>query len=147
MPADSLPLQLTLPSELRFLAVAKAFIESVCDAGRFDPDATDAIVAAMHEAISNVIRHAHRDRPEARLQIACVLSDEAMVMEILDEGEPFDVDSVPRLDPVAMRLGGRGVYLMRRLMDELSSRPREGGGNILRMVKRRSRHSAPSECN
>jgi serine/threonine-protein kinase RsbW len=137
MPADSLPLTLTLPSELRFLTVAKAYIESVCDAGRFDAESTDAIVAAVHEAVSNVIRHAHRDRPEALLQIACVLTDEAMILEVRDEGEPFDVDSVPRLDPGAMRLGGRGVFLMRRLLDELSSRPREGGGNVLRMVKRR----------
>lgn len=137
MAADSLPLTLVLPSELRFLTVAKAFMESVCEAGRFDAEATDAIVAAVHEAISNVIRHAHLDRPDALVQIACVLTDEAMVLEVGDEGEPFDVDSVPRLDPGAMRLGGRGVFLMRRLMDELSSHPREGGGNVLRMVKRR----------
>ena len=108
MPADSLPLTLTLPSELRFLTVAKAYIESVCEAGRFDTESTDAIVAAVHEAISNVIRHAHCDRPEALLQIACVLTDEAMILEVRDEGEPFDVDSVPRLNPGAMRWEAEG---------------------------------------
>jgi anti-sigma regulatory factor (Ser/Thr protein kinase) len=43
---------------------------------------------------------------------------------------------VPHLDPGEVRVGGRGIFLMRQLMDELSSQPRSQGGNILRMVKR-----------
>ena len=55
---------------------------------------------------------------------------------MLDEGAPFDLDAVPYLDPAELRLGGRGVFLMRTLMDELSCQPREQRGNTLRMVKR-----------
>jgi len=56
MANDVQPLTLTLPSDLRLLGVARAFIEAVCLAGRLAPDTTEAIVLAFHEAISNVIR-------------------------------------------------------------------------------------------
>jgi len=57
-------------------------------------------------------------------------------VRIIDEGPPFDLNTVPHLDPGEVRVGGRGIFLMRQLMDELSSQPRSQGGNILRMVKR-----------
>ena len=43
---------------------------------------------------------------------------------------------MPHLDPAEVRIGGRGVFLMRKLMDELSCQPRGERGNTLRMVKR-----------
>jgi serine/threonine-protein kinase RsbW len=146
MPPDSLPLTLTLPSDLRLLSVARAFLEAICHAGRFNPEATDAIVLAAHEAISNVIRHAHRDHPEALLQIHCYLSPDRLEIHLLDEGAPFDLAAVPNLDPAEVRLGGRGVFLMRTLMDELSCEPRSGHGNLLRMVKHCGSNPRILEC-
>jgi anti-sigma regulatory factor (Ser/Thr protein kinase) len=43
-----------------------------------------------------------------------------------------------------LRIGGRGVFLMRALMDELSCQPRGEGGNTLRMFKRCTRPSPQS---
>ncbi len=146
MVSDSLPLTLSIPSDLRMLSVARAFIEAVCHAARLDQAASDAIVMALHEAISNVIRHAHRDRPESLLQIRCYLSADRVEIHILDEGEPFDLGAVPNLDPAEERLGGRGVFLMRTLMDELSCQPRGERGNILRMVKLCGQKSRLWEC-
>jgi serine/threonine-protein kinase RsbW len=140
------PLTLTLPSNLRVLSLARAFIEAVCQVCELDRSTTHAIVLATGEAVSNIIRHAHHDRPEAQLQVQCYLHPDAVEILLYDEGAPFDIVGVPHLDPGELRLGGRGVYLMRALMDELSCRPREGGGNVLRMVKRRRDHSDLREC-
>jgi len=140
------PLTLTLPSDLRLLSVARAFIEAVCSAGRLDPDSTEAIVLALHEAISNVIRHAHHDQPEAQLQIDCYLTHDRVEVQVLDEGEPFNLAAVPELDPAELRIGGRGVYLMRTLMDEVTCQPRGQRGNILRMVKWSHRNRSRRGC-
>jgi len=137
---------LVLPSELRLLPVARAFVEALCQAGRLDQAATSAVVLAVHEALSNVIRHAHRDRPGAPLQINCLLCRDRVEVQVLDEGEPFNLAAVPHLDPSEVRLGGRGIFLMRRLMDELSCQPRGERGNILRMVKRCGGNSLLPEC-
>jgi serine/threonine-protein kinase RsbW len=140
------PLVLTVPSELRFLSVARAFVESLCLAHQLDTDDASAIVLALHEAVSNVMRHAHRDRPEALVHIHCHFEPDRLEIDILDDGAPFDLGAVPLLDPAELRIGGRGVFLMRALMDEVSCRPRAAGGNVLRLVKRWRSASRLSHC-
>lgn len=130
------PLTLTIPSDLRMLPVARAFVEAVGEAAGLDPSTIYTLVLVTGEAVSNAIRHAHRDRPEAQLQLQCHLRADGFEINLLDEGEPFDLGAVPDLDPAEMRVGGRGVFLMRTLLDELISQPRGERGNTLRMVKR-----------
>jgi len=137
--AEAYPFSLTIPSELRLLPVARQFVEAVCQAGGFDSAAVNAVVLAVNEAAGNVIRHAHRDRPTTPLLLQCRLVADGIEVQILDEGPTFDLNTVPRLDPGEVRVGGRGVYLMRQLMDELTCEPRAQGGNLLRMVKRAPR--------
>ena len=135
MPSEP-PWCLTIPSDLRLLALARAFVEGVCHVAGLDEKATNAIVMATDEATNNVIRHAHCGHPEAPLQIQCFFCPEGIEVRLLDEGAPFDLAAVPHLDPAELRVGGRGVFLMRALMDELSCQPRGERGNTLRMVKR-----------
>lgn len=136
------PWTLTISSDLRLLALARSFVEAVCRVAGFDEKATHAIILATDEATNNVMRHAHRDQPDAPVQIQCFFWPDGIEIRVLDEGEPFDLDSVPNLDPSELRVGGRGVFLMRALMDELSCQPRGERGNTLRMVKRCPRQSA-----
>jgi serine/threonine-protein kinase RsbW len=140
------PLTLTIPSDLRMLSVARAFIEAVCQVNSLDKATTHAVVLASSEAVSNVIRHAHRNKPDAQLQIHCQLDGDRIEICLLDEGDPFDLAAVPHLDPSEIRVGGRGVFLMRALMDELSCQPRQERGNTLRMVKRCGRAFRARDC-
>jgi serine/threonine-protein kinase RsbW len=135
MAADPAPWCLTIASDLRLLALARAFIEGVCQSAGCDAKATDAIVMATDEAVNNIIRHAHHGHPEANIQIQCFLHPDRIEVRLLDEGAPFDLSAVPALNPAEMRIGGRGVFLMRALMDELDCQPRGEHGNTLRMVK------------
>lgn len=137
------PMTLSVPSDLAVLPVIRAFVESACRLGKLDQKATDAIVLASNEAASNVIRHAHASRPEMSLQLQCVLLEDAIEVSLHDEGAPFNVCEVPHLNPSELRVGGRGVFLMRALVDELVCSARANGGNTLRMVKRRCRVTHP----
>jgi serine/threonine-protein kinase RsbW len=137
MAESAAPWSLTIASDLRMLAVARSFVEAACLAAGFDENTTHAIVLAADEAVNNVIRHAHQNRPDAFVHIQCLLRPDGIEIHLMDEGEPFDVTAVPHMDPGELRVGGRGVFLMRSLMDELSCQPRDSGGNLLRMVKRR----------
>lgn len=138
------PLMLTLPGDLSTLPIARNFVSSVCQAAGLDRSTTDAVVLAANEAVGNVIRHAHRDRPGTPFQIHCYVRSDSIEIQLLDEGDPFDLAAVPQLDPAELRLGGRGVFLMRRVMDEISCESRGlGRGNLLRMVKRYRRDSPP----
>ena len=135
MAPDPPPWSLTIPSDLRLLALARAFVEAICQVAGFDERATHAVVLATDEATNNVIRHAHADRPDNPLQIQCFIRPEGIEIRIHDEGDPFDLDAVEPLDPAECRAGGRGVFIMRKLMDELTCEPRPQHGNTLRMFK------------
>jgi serine/threonine-protein kinase RsbW len=130
------PWSLTIASDLRLLALVRSFVEGVCQVAGCDEKTTDAIVMATDEATNNIMRHAHRDHPESTINIQCFLHPDHIELYLLDEGAPFDLAAVPHLDPSELRVGGRGVFLMRALMDELSCQPRGERGNTLRMVKR-----------
>jgi serine/threonine-protein kinase RsbW len=134
--AATAPWTLTLASDLRLLPLARSFVEAVCQVAGFDEQSTHAVVLATDEATNNVMRHAHHGNPNAQLQIQCYFCPDGIEIHIHDEGAPFDLSAVPHLDPAELRVGGRGIYLMRRLMDELTCQPRGERGNTLRMVKR-----------
>jgi serine/threonine-protein kinase RsbW len=146
MASKPTPWTLTIPSDLRLLALARSFVEAVCQVAGLDEGATNAIVMATDEATNNVMRHAHRDQPDAPVQIQCFFCPDGLEVRLLDEGAPFDLAAVPHLDPAELRVGGRGVFLMRALMDELSCQPRGERGNTLRMVKRCPRPQPSAEA-
>jgi anti-sigma regulatory factor (Ser/Thr protein kinase) len=135
MPSDQVPFAIKLPSDLHLLTLARTFVETICQKLICDDCFCGAIQLATHEALQNIIRHAHGGRCDAVFEIQVVPLNEGVEIRLLDEGERFDVTNVPHLDPAEMRIGGRGVFLMRRLMDEVVSEPRRPHGNILRLVK------------
>ena len=134
---DGPSFSLALPSELRMLSVARSFVEAVCQAYRLDRTTTHALVIVTGEAVTNIVRHAHQNRPGSQMEMHLELLAQSVVITFRDEGDPFDLEAVPALPPGELRIGGRGIYLMRTLMDELTCEPRSAGpGNVLRMVKR-----------
>lgn len=135
MPVDRPLFVLTLPSDLRLLPLARTFVESVCRCMGFDNCFIDAVQLAAHEGLRNIIRHAHEDRVEAQFEIQVEPFDGGVEVRLLDEGRPFDIAAVPHLEPGELRIGGRGVFLMRRLVDEIRSEARRPVGNVLRLVK------------
>jgi serine/threonine-protein kinase RsbW len=133
---ESLCPTLTIPSNPRMLSVARAFVEAVCVARQVDRNTIQALVLATGEAVTNVVRHAHRDQPDLSFEIQCRVGQETVEVVVCDQGEPFDITQVPHLNPGELRVGGRGVYLMRVLMDEMICQPIGPRGNRLRLVKR-----------
>jgi len=96
------------------------------------------IEVALREALLNAVIHGNREDPSKHiyLRVRC-RADGEVSMAIRDEGAGFDIGSVP--DPTApehrMSTHGRGIYLMRALMDEVSF---EEGGTVVHMRKRPS---------
>ena len=128
---------LTLPSDLRMLSVARAFVEAVCQACSMERALLHALVMATGEAVTNIVRHAHRELPHAEMQIHIEIRADGVALCFFDQGQPFDIAAVPQLPPGELRIGGRGVFLLRTLMDEVACQPRpDQPGNALRLFKR-----------
>jgi len=98
----------------------------------------DDIELALQEALLNAVIHGNKEDPFKRVYITVRCSPDGDVhIKISDEGAGFDLASVP--DPTAgenlLRISGRGIFLMRTLMDEVSF---DHGGSVVQMRKRGS---------
>src|SRR5207237_5965244 len=103
---------LTLPSEPRMLSVARSFVEAACQAHRLERQLVHALVLVTGEAFTNIVRHAHRNVPQAQMEIRLQILPDAIALTFQAEGEPVDLSAVPDLAPGELRIGGRGHYLM-----------------------------------
>jgi serine/threonine-protein kinase RsbW len=130
-------LVLTLPAEVRWLAAARRVVESVAQLAGLGQRDVYEVVLAVHEACANAIEHGYAGRPGQSLVVTCRLSEPGLEIRIRDSGQPFDIAGAPELPPDELREGGRGVFLIRRLMDEVESHRSPDGTNELRMLRRR----------
>jgi serine/threonine-protein kinase RsbW len=96
-----------------------------------------AVRLALEEAVVNAIKHGHQHDPSKVVRVAYRVSSERVVLEIEDEGPGFQPDEVPDpLDPENLeRACGRGVFLMRHYMNEVTFNER---GNCVTLCKWRS---------
>jgi anti-sigma regulatory factor (Ser/Thr protein kinase) len=96
------------------------------------------VQTAVDEACTNIIQHAYAGKGGV-IAISCQLQDNHIVITITDRGMPFDPGSVPPPDLEAdlnhRRVGGLGMYLMRKLMDDVSYEFDAEKGNKLTMRK------------
>jgi anti-sigma regulatory factor (Ser/Thr protein kinase) len=93
---------------------------------------------ALEEVLTNVISYGYQDSNEHQIIIRICLENGELTAVVEDDGQPFNPLEVPEPDlektleerPV----GGLGIYLTRKLMDELEYK-QQGGKNILVMKK------------
>jgi anti-sigma regulatory factor (Ser/Thr protein kinase) len=129
---------------LEHLARVTEFVEDCAD--RFDLAAKKKLGAliAVEEAFVNICSYAYPEG-EGEVELVCTREGEALVLEIVDAGRPFDVLSLPDPDTTSdimdREIGGLGVHFIRKLTDEVNYR-RENGRNILRMLFKRTQEGA-----
>jgi serine/threonine-protein kinase RsbW len=97
------------------------------------------LVWSLNEIVTNVIEHGYKG--EAGI-VEITLSREGsdFILQVRDEAPVFDPDTVPQPDltlALSKRpMGGLGLYVTKKLVDSLSHRSNEKGGNEITLVKR-----------
>ncbi|GAB4537387.1 MAG: hypothetical protein Kow0063_24100 [Anaerolineae bacterium] len=106
-----------------------------------DKDAIYAVEMAVDEACTNIIEHAYGGEGRGDIECTCEVNCDKLVVTLRDYGRSFNPSSVPEPDIQAAledrQEGGLGVYLIRKLMDEVHFEFTPDAGNILTMVKRK----------
>ncbi len=95
------------------------------------------LTLAVDEACQNVIRHGYGGDEAGRMILEAREQGENLVFFLRDFAPPVDVSQVRPRDLDDVRPGGLGTHLMREVLDDVGFvPPPDGGGNLLRMVKR-----------
>ena len=96
------------------------------------------VPVALTEALSNAILRGNREDPQKRVHVRAFVTIGQLVIEVRDEGRGFDIDDCTR-DPTrpenVEREDGRGLYLMRQLMDSVERY--DDQGNVVRLTLKR----------
>ncbi len=96
------------------------------------------IPVALSEALSNAIICGNREDPQKHVRLRATVSDTALVFDIVDEGRGFemsDVSNDPTTEESIEAEDGRGVFLMRKLMDRVEQF--KGPNNVVRLTLNR----------
>lgn len=124
--------KLEIRSDLDELAGVRLFIRNFCKTvpeNSFDPEQTDKLEIAVTEVVTNIIRHAYKNKKNSRIILEAVLYDEKLVLTVYDWGCEFDPDKVPPPEFDGSKYGGFGVFIIRESVDEVTYSRNDKGRN------------------
>ena len=128
-------------AKFEYLDEIRDFVGAVARDGGFGEKDVYNIQLATDEAASNIIEHAYEGVSDGVLDLSCGMEKELIRITLIDYGVPFDPSAIPMPDLKAdlsdRKIGGLGIFLMRKLMDEVHYEPRDDKSNVLTMIKRK----------
>lgn len=104
-------------TEVEGSCVVREISQEMCDAG-YSERSLFSMTTALVEAIVNAIKHGHGHDYNKTVETRYCVDASRVLVEVEDEGNGFDPDSVP--DPTAPenleRTSGRGIMMMQQLL-------------------------------
>ena len=114
-------IKLEIPSLTENIRIIESFIDNAKDKYNIDDDIYGNIMIAVTESVNNAIRHGNALQNNKNVFISLNLEQEIITFTVQDQGPGFDFQNLP--DPTAPenldKPGGRGIFLMKHLADEV----------------------------
>ena len=125
--------KIQIPSLIENIRVIESFIDNSKDEFEFEDDIYGNIMVAVTESVNNAIRHGNKFDKDKNVYLTLQVEDNKLLFEVEDEGPGFDYENLP--DPTAPENlespGGRGIFLMRNLCDEVNF---DNNGKKVRLI-------------
>lgn len=126
-----------LDSALESVDSAETAVLEAAERLGFDEDSLHQIGMAVRESMVNAVVHGNRYNARKKVHLSIATGEDGLTVTIVDEGEGFDLSSLP--DPLAeenlLRQSGRGILLIQAFVDEFQVRRVQPNGTEVRMVK------------
>jgi serine/threonine-protein kinase RsbW len=129
---------LRMDAQLENLSAIRDFVEEIAARLNVVPAAIPNVVLAVDEMVTNIIVHGYQGRAGS-IEVDVTTRGDALIVQLRDQAPPFDPTTVPPPDlsvPFGDRPpGGLGIYLTRRVMDDVQHRVTAAQGNDLTLIK------------
>lgn len=134
-------IELEIPNDVREIERVVELVRRECEFMQFgEHQLMLNVPVALTEALSNAILRGNQDDPGKRVRVHARVDRVTLVVEVTDEGAGFDMDECT-IDPTTPdhleNEYGRGLFLMRKLMDSVE-RFSARAGNVVRLTLRRA---------
>ncbi|MFA6234380.1 MAG: ATP-binding protein [Bacteroidota bacterium] len=117
--------------------MVEAFVLELNDAMSLDESVLDRIMISITEVVNNAIIHGNKADAGKQVHLRCTCFDDRIDFTVRDEGEGFHPDSLP--DPLhennLLKEGGRGVLIIRSMMDTVEFRSGESGMEVFLSIR------------
>lgn len=114
-------IRIDIPALSENIRMIESFIDNAKDKYKLDDDIYGNIMIAVTEAVNNAIKHGSQNDSTKNVSLSLSLEQGLIKFKIEDEGGGFDHDNLP--DPTSPenieKPGGRGIFLMKHLSDEV----------------------------
>ena len=134
-----LSVDIEVPNQTRYLRLIGDIAEQI--ARDLDVANGDCDTLAYHlnlvltEAVTNAIEHGSPGDPNNTVRICISIEDKNLCVRVYDRGQGFDLESVSTPEFADLEEHGRGIFVIRSLMDSVEYRKTDGG-NVLEMRKK-----------
>jgi len=127
---------ITIRARLEDVALAGLSIRAVSAFELFSQDDAMLIELAVCEALNNAIIHGLTDKPDESVKLEIAHASDRIVFRISDcgPGIPEGIDNIGHVQEKSMASGGRGIAIMREVMDSVTYE-RSKGRSILKLEK------------
>ena len=125
-------LTLALPRDAMSVPVVRRILKASLETLGVVDDCVSDIEVALTEACSNVLHHA---AGEEEYEISCGVNGSTCLIEVVDRGAGFDPAERGRTDASESAESGRGIQLMRALVDRVSFEQHDQAGTVVRLEK------------
>lgn len=116
--------------------------EEMAGLAGFSDDERDTFAIAVTEMVANAIYHGNKSNPKKTVHIRFFLSAGRLKVHVTDQGTGFNPAAVP--DPLLpenlLKDNGRGIFIVRSMMDSVDYEFTPGGGTTVILVKSRKNH-------
>lgn len=134
-------LDLEITSNIKEVERVIRLASDLCETLGFpDPVCRFNVPVALSEAVSNAIMRGNREHPDKTVTVTAFFNAPHLIFDVGDEGDGFDLHesvSDPTLEDTLLLEGGRGLFLMTRLLDrieQLTIDRRNIRRNIVRLI-------------
>jgi len=114
-------IRIQIPSLSENIRMIESFIDNAKEKFHLDDDIYGNIMIAVTEAVNNAIKHGNKSDATKNVSLSLNLEETLIKFQIEDEGKGFDFHTLP--DPTSPenleKPGGRGIFLMKHLSDEV----------------------------
>jgi len=130
---------LVVKSSTDNLSIIREFTTSSAAECGCGEELTGKIILAVDEACTNIIKHAYKYSSNGDIGINIRFTNSTLYITITDSGEHFNPDAVPAPNLMEYqkqkKSGGLGIFLMKKLMDEVNYRILKDNKNQVELVK------------
>lgn len=141
MSSKTTKLEIRIKSDPAQLSDVRRKVDDFVMAAGLDDEGTGAVVLALDEALTNVIRHAYEGKCDRPIEIKLCSDGDEICIEVRDYGRQVPLEKIQSRDLGDVRPGGLGVHIMRECMDCVEFTPQNEGGTVLIMKKCVKKHT------